>query len=103
MSTELPLIGCALTEDELARREARAAELRPAVRAVSAEGQNATIESGPELDQGLLDELIAAERECCSFFRFDWQPDERRLEIGIPEARFQPTLEALVDAIAGQR
>jgi len=101
MGDELPLIGCALSEQELAERGARAAGLRKHVLRVQRADERVGITFTADVDEPLLHELIEAERQCCAFFEFDWDESAHRLEIAIPEARFKPTLDALTDGIAG--
>ena len=52
-----------------------------------------------ELDETLLNETIAVERNCCPFFAFDYQPDDRRLSITVEQPEQEPALDALHFAI----
>ena len=44
-------------------------------------------------------ELIAVERECCPFFRLDWQPAGRCLTVGVGRADEAPALDAIRHAL----
>jgi hypothetical protein len=93
--SELPLIGCALSEEQLAERRGRIRRLQADVVALHAAPQRVEVEFAAGVDAAAVTDLVEAERECCSFFEFDWDRDGRRLAIAIPEPRFRPTLEAL--------
>jgi len=56
---------------------------------------------GPALDERLLSETIAIERECCAFFVFDYQPADRRLSIAVAQPEQEPALDALHFALTG--
>jgi len=56
---------------------------------------------GTALDERLLRETIAVERECCAFFDFDYQPAERRLSITVQHPQQEAALDALHYALIG--
>lgn len=98
---QLNVIGCALSDTELEARARFAGRLAPAVESVERRPRAAEIAFGPGVDEELVLELVRRERECCSFFEFDWHAAGRRLEVAVPEDRFQPSLDAIVGAVAG--
>jgi arsenite methyltransferase len=51
-----------------------------------------------DLDDDLLHEALAIERECCSFFALVWDEAARELTIAVPDAR-EPMLEQLAAAL----
>ena len=56
---------------------------------------------GAELDEPLLREAIAVERECCAFFAFDYRPADQRLAITVAQPDQAPALDALHYALNG--
>lgn len=50
---------------------------------------------GPGLDDRLLDETLRVERECCPFFRLDYDPVDRTLSVSVEHAGQEPALEAI--------
>src|SRR2546423_752127 len=55
----------------------------------------------PEIDRGLVDELVAVERDCCPFFTIDWDRDARRLAFAVrPEHGL--ALDAIAEALSPQ-
>jgi arsenite methyltransferase len=90
-------IGCSLTQGEARERRATAGPVAAAARHTERRGDRLTIEFGPELDEELLRELVAAERECCPFFDLDYDPGSRRLVATVADAEHRPGLDALAD------
>jgi hypothetical protein len=96
--TSLPM-ACSLDE----------AALRSQLERYRTAGQDATIiERGPrrliigigdQVPAGVVDELVAVERECCPFFGLDWEPAERRLTVSLPDSWHEPALEAIASAL----
>ena len=91
-------ISCTLDEKGLAEQRRRYRRVAAAVTKVQWGGDRLTVDLGPDLDRGALDELIAVESECCPFFVFGFDDASRRLEVGVDDPRLAPAL----DAIAGQ-
>ena len=58
---------------------------------------------GDELDERLLHEAIAVERDCCPFFELDYQPRERRLSITVDQPDHSAALDALHRALTATR
>jgi hypothetical protein len=54
-----------------------------------------------DVDTDLLQETIAIERGCCSFFLLEYDTSERRLLIAIDDASREDALKALRFALAG--
>ena len=90
--------GCTLTSDELAVQGARAAALRDDVQAVDRSGSSLTVTFGPYVDARLLDELVATERECCSFLAVDYDGQQRALIVQADDPSREPVLDALAGA-----
>ena len=73
-----------------------------------AAGRGATIERTTrrvvaELDERisreLVDQLVAVELGCCSFFAIDWQRERRVLTISVPGAGHKRALDAIERAL----
>jgi hypothetical protein len=80
----LPLVapaGCTLSPDGLAEQRGRAEALRSSVLGVesSVEGFRVRFEAGVE---SAVAELVARERECCSFLDLGWDEGARVLSVG---------------------
>jgi hypothetical protein len=99
---ELPLVDeCQLDPGQLGGQRERYRRLAEQTREVRREDELLVVTFGEELDSQLLEETIAIERECCSFFVFDYSAAERRLTARVePRDRF-PALDALAYAFGG--
>ena len=53
------------------------------------------VEFDQSLDEGILQETLAAERECCPFFRFAFDPQRRGLRVTVDDPAMAPALEAI--------
>jgi hypothetical protein len=52
-----------------------------------------------DVDEALLEETLAIERECCSFFSISYEPGERRLVVTVEDPDQDPALDALTAAL----
>ena len=93
---EIP--SCALDEAGVEQQRARYARLASSVTRVEREPEAVLIEFRAEFDQELLDRTLAVERECCPFFRFEFDASQRRLRIMVDEAEQLPALDAVAEA-----
>ena len=92
----LPLIapeGCTLSADALAEQLGRASRLAPAVAEVSRSGTGLRVVFAGEVDDELVEELIATERTCCSFLELDY--DGRVLQIESSDPRGPEVMDRL--------
>lgn len=99
-STELPLAECRLDLTGLRAQRDRYRALSRDVTTVNREPGQLEVQFGPELDHRLLDETIALERECCPFFRLDFDHDARRLIASVEQADQDPALDAIAAALS---
>jgi hypothetical protein len=60
------------------------------------------LQFAPDVDAALVEETLAIERRCCPFFRLEFEPSARRLEIGVDRAEQDPALDALRFALSPQ-
>jgi hypothetical protein len=59
-----------------------------------------TVDLNRRVAAGLVEDMIATERECCPFFDLRWEPEERRLKISVSRPEHQPALDAIAFALA---
>jgi hypothetical protein len=97
------IASCALDEAGVREQRARYALLAPSVTRLEREPGAVMIEFDEGLDRAALDEALAIERECCPFFRFDFDESERRLRTTVREAEQLPALDAIAHALGGAR
>lgn len=91
---------CALTEEGLQQQRERMTLLGRRVSGFQRHDDRLTIEFAPDYERGLLDEVLAVERECCPFFRFDVDGERRRLTVSVADPEQRVALDALVHALA---
>lgn len=98
---ELPLadsqatIECKLDLDGLARQRERYRRLAAALEATERAPQVLTARFSAALDEELLAETLAVERECCEFFRLDYDRAERLLTARVADPELDSALDAL--------
>ncbi len=51
------------------------------------------------VDEKLMEEALAIERNCCPFFTLDWQPRRGRLTVAVAATEHEPALEAIAFAL----
>jgi len=61
------------------------------------------LEFGPELDRQLLERALEVERGCCPFFSFSFDPDLRRLCIGVVDPAAAVALDVFAGLLSGQK
>ena len=96
--TEVP--HCRLDATGLHDQRARYARLAASVERVERADGELSVTFGRTLDRAALDEALAVERDCCPFFRLEFDERERRLRVGVDGAEHQPALDALAHAFA---
>ena len=94
---EIP--SCALDEAGLADQRARYARLAASVTRIQRDADAVVIEFREEFDRQTLDETLAVERECCPFFRFEFDDSQRRLHATVREPEQLPALDAMAHAL----
>lgn len=71
--------------------------------AVSRSGTALTVRFSREVDDGLLAEAIAVERDCCPFLAIDYDSGARSLSIRSTQPHGSPALDAIETALRGAR
>lgn len=51
------------------------------------------------VDVELVGELIATERECCPFYRLEFDSEARRLTVAVDDREHEPALDAIAYAL----
>jgi hypothetical protein len=51
------------------------------------------------VDEKLLEEALAVERDCCPFFTLSWEPRRGQLTIAVAATEHEPALEAIAFAL----
>jgi hypothetical protein len=97
MTAELPVIGCGLDDAALAAQLDRYRALAAHVAAADRSPSELRVGFAPTVDRALLEQTIALERGCCSFFAIDL--DGRRLRIAVADPSQAPALAALAGAL----
>lgn len=90
---------CALTSEGVVEQRARHERLSASTVAVARGRDTVTFTFDESLERQTLDEMLAVERECCPFFTFSFDPETRRLVVGVASANHVPALEAMADAL----
>lgn len=90
---------CRLDPGGLRDQRERYGELARQVTALDRRDGALEVRFGPGLDAQLLEQTLAIERECCPFFRLDYDPAVRRLTASVERADEEPALEAIACAL----
>jgi hypothetical protein len=93
---------CALTEEGVRAQRERMQRLGPTVADFRRDEDRITIEFRPDFDERLLDETLAVERECCPFFRFEFDERTRRLTVSVADLEHRNGLDALAYALGAR-
>ncbi len=99
MARDLPIAQCNLDLPGLRAQRERYADLGASVQAAERTAGRLTVRFGPDLDETLLQETIAIERECCPFFLLDYDTKARELAVGVRDAEQEPALDAIASAL----
>lgn len=91
---------CALDSQGLERQRERYGQLAPSVLHLERAGDLLTVDFGPAFDRATLDEAIAVERECCPFFTFAFDEQQRRLQVGVDDAGLADALDGIGHALS---
>jgi hypothetical protein len=95
----LPLLeppsGCSLTDDGLAEQRGRVLRLVPSVVDVATSADVLSVSFAADVDASLVDELVAAERSCCTFVAIDYDVADRVLSISGDDAEGREVVDAL--------
>jgi len=93
---------CALDESGLRSQLKRYRQAGRNARLVERTPRRLVADLGESVDAELVSEAIAIERECCPFFRLDWDPSRQRLTVCVSQAAHEPALAAIAFALGLQ-
>jgi len=91
--------GCGLDAGELTAQLARYRHLSASVLGVDRYDATARIAFAERVDSQLIEQTLAIERSCCSFFTLDYDSSQRLLTI-TADAAHRDALSALLSALA---
>jgi hypothetical protein len=89
------IAACELDRDDLRRQLDRYRRLGSETEAIERDGDSLTVRFRPTVDQALVAEAIAVEKECCPFFTIRFDAVERRLSLAVDESAQRPALDAI--------
>lgn len=90
---------CTLSDEGLRLQLDRQRRLRPGVSRIVHRESTLSIDFNPGFDRRALEELIAVERQCCPFFRFELDERRRRLVVRVDAIEHRPALEAIANQL----
>jgi hypothetical protein len=95
------VISCNLDEQGLREQRARYARLASSVTTVDREESSIRFGFGKDLDLQTLEGMVAVERDCCPFFRFGFDGQERALTVSVERRELLPALDAIASELGG--
>ena len=91
---------CTLDEAAMREQKARYVRIAQTVTSVRREPDALEIAFDDRLDINALERVIEVERDCCPFFRFSFEPLERRLTVTVDDPATRQALEAIEQGFA---
>ena len=99
MAVNLPMYGCALSQAQLEEQLGRYRGLaRHVVQLRRADGE-LTVEFADGVPGNQIEQALEVERECCSFLRISYAPEQRRLVIAASDSDQDIVLSAIAGAL----
>jgi hypothetical protein len=95
------LPSCTLDADGRESQTARYRTVARAMTGVRREHDAVLVDFSARLDPAVLDEIVATERECCPWLRFEFDRIARQLAVSVTDTAMLPALEAIADAFTG--
>jgi hypothetical protein len=95
------VISCSLDEQGLREQAARYARLASSVTTVDREEGSIRFSFGEDLDLQILEKMVDVERDCCPFFRFAFDGEERALTVSVKRRELLPALDAIASELGG--
>jgi len=92
---------CSLDLNGAADQGRRYAAIGSSLERMDREPLRLTARFGPALDEKLLSEALAIERDCCPFFAIEYEGGSRRLSFSVADAEHGPALDAIEAALRG--
>ncbi len=99
----MAILDCTLPAADLEAQIDRYRRLGANATAIEHDHLRLLITFGPTLDDQLLKQTIAVERECCSFFTLDYNAAQRRLSVVVDDPGRAGALDAIRIAVTVER
>ena len=93
---------CRLDLDGLREQKRRYERVSASIETVHRGPTELTAQLTADVDEGLVSELVATERECCPFFTIDWDRGARNLSFA-GAAEHADALDAIAYALSASR
>jgi hypothetical protein len=90
---------CALDEAGLHLQLERYRRAGHGARPVEQTRRRLVVDVDEHVDSKLVEEAVAVERECCSFFTLHWDAARRRLTVSVSHVEHEPALDAIAFAL----
>jgi hypothetical protein len=94
-------MSCSLDEHGLREQRARYARLASSVTTVDREEGSIRFRFAKHLDLQTVEKMVDVERDCCPFFRFAFDGDERALTVSVERRELLPALDAIASELGG--
>jgi hypothetical protein len=92
------VISCSLDKRGLREQRARYARLASSVTTVDREEGSIRIRFG-KISISRLEKMVDVERDCCPFFRFAFDGEERALTVSVERRELLPALDAIASEL----
>jgi hypothetical protein len=90
---------CALDEAGLRLQLERYRRAGAGARPIERTPSRLVVDLDVHVDDELIEQALAIERECCPFFALDWEPPRRRLTVSVSHVEHEPALDAIAFAL----
>jgi hypothetical protein len=102
MAVNLPMYGCSLSQTQLEEQLGRYRRLARHVVQLWRADRELTVEFADRVPDAQIERALEVERECCSFLRISYAPEQRRLVISAPDSDQAIVLSAIAGALASR-
>ena len=93
--TELSMLECRLDPEGMRAQRDRYRELGRHTTGAERDTGRLAVDFEPGIDDDLVAETVAVERECCPFFGLAYEAEARRLVVTVADRRHDPALDAI--------
>ena len=91
--------GCGLDEAGRGLQRERYEHVGVGASVVERSPRSLVVDLDERVDPGLVEDVLAVERDCCSFFDLRWEPTTRRLAFSVSSREYEPALDAIAFAL----
>ena len=93
---------CSIEPEVIEQQKERQRRLTPATVSVVRAEDCVEIQFNEKLERQTLDDMIAAENECCPHLTFDFDDAALMLRIGVNDQEHAPALDAMAETLGGR-